>query len=259
MSNTMSQHPLLSSVQHYSGMPVSQRVLFTATLLLFGFGYLFALINILESYGGRAGGNPAMVTYEDIVVGYSGSGRESALESALGGAMRDMLPQAERSAVIAWAQNGAPPEAYARDIGPIIENRCLTCHNGSDPHLSNLSGYDDVKKLTSTDSGPSTATLVLGSHIHLFGLGFVFFIMGLMFSHAHVRPLWLKCTLIGLPFLSTASDISSWYLVRLYHPFALVVIGSGAIMAACFAIMWVITMYQLWFYSPHSHALALSD
>jgi len=60
----------------------------------------------------------------------------------------------------------------------------------------------------------------------------------------------LKCNIIALPFAAIASDVSSWYFVRLFHPFALVVIGGGAVMAACFAAMWLVTMYQLWFSKP---------
>ena len=77
----------------------------------------------------------------------------------------------------------------------------------------------------------------------------------MVFSHAYVRPVWLKCAVIALPFLAVASDISSWYLVKLFHPFALVVIGGGMLMAACFAFMWFVTMYQLWFSRPPRNVL----
>jgi hypothetical protein len=68
------------------------RVLFTCVLLILGLGYLFALLNIYFTYAGRAGGNPLMLSYEDIVVAYSGNGKGSVLESALSGPMSSMLP-----------------------------------------------------------------------------------------------------------------------------------------------------------------------
>jgi hypothetical protein len=71
-----------------------------------------------------------------------------------------------------------------------------------------------------------------------------------MFSHAYVRPVWLKCAIIVTPFVATISDISSWYFIKLFHPFAWVVMGGGALMAASFAFMWLVTMYQLWFSRP---------
>ena len=105
-------------------------------------------------------------------------------------------------------------------------------------------------KLTETDTGAGIATLVRVSHIHLFGLTFLFFIVGLMFSHAYVRPVWLKCAIVGLPFVAIVLDVSSWYFTKLYHPFAYVVMLGGALMATCFAFMWLVTMYQLWFTAP---------
>ena len=87
----MSGPPLHRMFHHYSEMPYSQRVLFTATLLVLGLGYLFALIYIFDTYAGVAGDNPNMVSYQDIVTAYSGSGHASRLEVALGGPMRTML------------------------------------------------------------------------------------------------------------------------------------------------------------------------
>jgi hypothetical protein len=84
----------------------------------------------------------------------------------------------------------------------------------------------------------------------LFGLTFIFFIMGLMFTHAYVRPVWLKCSIVALPYFAIVADVSSWYFTKLFHPFALVVMGAGMLMAACFAFMWFVTMYQLWFSRP---------
>jgi hypothetical protein len=105
------------------------------------------------------------------------------------------------------------------------------------------------------DTGTDVFTLVRVSHIHLFGLTFVFFIVGLIYSHAYVRPVWLKCGVIALPFVAIVLDVSSWYFTKLYHPFAGVVIFSGGVMGVCFAFMWVVSMYQLWF-SPTPSAVA---
>jgi hypothetical protein len=252
MEQTMRDFPLHRHYLHYSELPYSQRVLYTATLLILGLGYLFALLNLYFTYAGRAGGNPLLLTYEDIVVAYSGSGKGSRLESALRGPMAGMLPTDERNVVMAWAAEGGPRANYDKAIAPVLEKRCAACHDGSNPHLPNLSGFENLKKVTEKDTGAAIATLVRVSHIHLFGLTFIFFIVGLMFSHAFVRPVWLKCTVVALPFVAIVLDVSSWYFTKLYHPFAWVVIAAGALMGLCFAFMWVVTMYQLWFSSPPS-------
>ena len=245
METTM-EDPLHRGYRHYSELPYSQRVLYTATLLILGLGYLFALLNIYFTYAGRAGGNPLLLSIEDIVVAYSGSGKGSRLEGALMGPMSTMLPADERSVLLAWIQAGTNRAVYDKDIRPLLDKRCMTCHDGSNPHLPNLSGYDNLKKMTEKDTGANISTLVRVSHIHLFGLTFIFFIVGLMYSHAYVRPVWFKCSIIAFPYFAIVLDVSSWYFTKLYHPFAWVVAGSGALMGLCFAFMWVTTMYQMW-------------
>jgi hypothetical protein len=235
---------------HYSEMPYSQRVLYTATLLILGGAYLFALLNVYFTYAGKAGGNPLMLSYQDIVVAYSGSGKGSRLESALLGPMSTMLPPDERGILMAWAADGAKQATYERDVKPTLDRRCMVCHDGSNPHLPNFSTFENLKKVTEKDTGASVATLVRVSHIHLFGLTFIFFIMGLMFTHAYVRPVWLKCAIVVAPFIAIVMDVSSWYFTKIFPPFAWVVIAAGAMMGTCFAFMWLVTMYQLWFAKP---------
>lgn len=242
----MSDAPLHRLYLHYSDLPYSLRVLYTATLLVLGLAYSFAGIYLYHTYSGKDG-NPLTVSYDDIVIAYSGSGKGSRLESALRGGMRTMLAVDEITPIITWVREGADRAKYEQAIRPVIDKRCATCHDGSNPHLPNLVGYDNIKKVTEQDTGTGIFTLVRVSHIHLFGLTFVFFALGLIFSHAYVRPVWFKCIVVVLPFISLTLDISSWYFTKLYHPFAWVVILSGAVMAMSFAYMWAVSLYQLWF------------
>jgi hypothetical protein len=243
----MNDIPLHQGYRHYSELPYSQRVLYTATLLVLGTAYLFALIHLFHTYAGRAGGSKMMLSYQDLVVAYTGSGKSSRLESALRGPMSSMLPPDEVGTVISWVQEGTNRASYDKDIKPLLDRRCMSCHDGGNPHLVNLSTYDNLKKVTELDTGTDIFTLVRVSHIHLFGLTFIFFIVGLMYSHAYVRPVWFKCTIVALPFVAITLDIASWYFTKLYHPFAWVVIFAGGIMGLCFAFMWLTTMYQMWF------------
>jgi len=229
------------------------RVLYTSVLLLLGLGYVFALTYVFFSQSGKDG--KAGLSYEDIVITYSGSGKGSRLESALRGSMQNMLPADEISPIITWVQEGAGRETYEKTIRPTLDKRCISCHDGSNPHLPNLNGYDNLKKVTERDTGASISTLVRVSHIHLFGLSFIFFIVGLIFSHAYVRPIWLKCVVVALPFAAVVMDVSSWYFTKLFHPFAYIVMAGGGLMGLCFAFMWVVSMYQLWF-SPTPLAVA---
>ncbi len=242
MSNAPPLHRLYS---HFSELPYSLRIVYTAALLILGLGYLFALVYIFHTYAGKDG-DPRSLSYEDLVIAYSGSGKGSVLESALRGPMSTMLPPDDTKHVIDWVLGGADKPTYEKAIRPLVEKRCLTCHDGSNPHIPNLNGYDNIKKVTEIDKGADVFTLVRVSHIHLFGITFIFFVVGTIFSHAYVRPVWFKGLVVGLPFVALVLDISSWYFTKLYHPFAWVTMGGGALMGMCFAFMWVISLWQMW-------------
>ena len=80
------QPPLHRLYHHYSELPYSVRVQYTAALLVLGLGYMFALIYVFHTYAGRGTGNKMMLSYEDLVVAYSGSGHGSRLEFGVTGA-----------------------------------------------------------------------------------------------------------------------------------------------------------------------------
>lgn len=242
----MSAEPLHRSYLHFSELPTSLRVLYTAVLALMGAGYLFAGIYLFHSNAGRDG-DPSTLTYQDVVIAYSGSGQGSKLEAALRGPMATMLPADESKSVVAWVQQGAERAAYESDIKAVFDKRCISCHDGSNPHLSNLASYDTAKKVTEQDTGADIFTLVRVSHIHLFGMTFIFFIMGQIFSHAYVRPVWFKSLAVALPFIAISLDVSGWYFTKIYKPFGLLVMAGGALMALSFTFMGTVSMYQLWF------------
>jgi len=243
--------PLHRLYRHFSELPYSLRVLYTATLLILGTAYLFAMIYLFHTYSGKDG-NPLTLSYEDVVIAYSGSGKGSRLEAALRGSMSAMLPRDELMTLVSWVQEGGDRPRYEKEIRPTFDRRCMTCHDGSNPHLPNLNGYDNVQKVIERDTGTALFTLVRVSHIHFFGLSFVFFILGTIFSHAYVRPVWFKCAVVALPFVALTLDIGSWYFTKIYHPFAWVVMIGGALMGLSFAFMWVVSMYQMWFTRPPS-------
>ncbi|MDH4274320.1 MAG: hypothetical protein OEW08_04710 [Gammaproteobacteria bacterium] len=242
-----------SHCYHFSALPMGMRVLFTSTLIVLGTGYLFAMIYIFESHAGRDG-NPNL-SVNDLMIAYSGSKADTRLESALKGPMAGMLPSEERAEIIAWVRRGGSQADYDGKISKLFDQRCMACHNGSNPHIPNLKGYENIQHVVARDTGMDIFTLVRVSHIHLFGITFIFFLVGSIFCHAYVKPIWLKCVLIGLPFVSILFDIGSWYLTKVFPPFAYVVMISGVIMGICFAAMWLISIYQMWFYTPPSELI----
>jgi hypothetical protein len=245
----LSEAPVHRLYNHYSELPRSLCVLYTAVLLVLGLAYLFAGIYLFHTYSGKDG-NPLTLSYEDIVIAYSGSAKGSRIEGALRGSMSAMLPFEEKNTLLEWARDGADRTKFESGIRPILDKRCMACHDGSNPNLPNLNGYDNLVKVTEHDTGTALFTLVRVSHIHLFGLTLVFFLVGMVFSHAYVRPVWFKCAVIAMPFVCLVLDISSWYFTKLWNPFAWVVMIAGGVMALSFTYMWFVSMYQMWFAPP---------
>ncbi len=224
----------------------SRKVLYSCILLIFGLGYIFAMIHVYESHSGRDG-EPGL-SLADIKIAYRGDNKNTKLEAALNGAMRGMLPEKERNEIVKWARGGSKTDVYQNTVKPILETRCYICHNGRNPHLPNLSEIDTLKSLSETDHGMSLNTLVKVSHIHLFGLTFIFGFMGLIFSHTYTRHLWLKNTIIIIPFAAIVLDVASWYLTKVSDMFSFTVIAGGAFMGMSFAYQWAVSMYQMWWF-----------
>ncbi len=232
---------------HFKLLPMSVRILYTMVLLVFGLGYLFAMIQVWEAHAGKDG--DPMISGKDLMISYSGNPEGTKMESALRGPMADMLPAEKKAIVFEWLHNKAPQDAFEAQINPILQEHCVACHNpGANPHLPDLTNYESVAKITTADTGMTIATLVRVSHIHLFSITFIFFIIGYIFTHAHLRPAWVKCVLIAAPFVMLITDIASWYLTKVWTGFAWVVLGSGIVMGVSFTAMWAISMHQIWLF-----------
>jgi len=229
---------------HFQYLPLALRTLYTATLLVLGTGYLFAMIYIFESHAGRDG-NP-MLSVNDLVIAYSGSKSDTRLESALKGPMKDMLPPEEQHEIIAWVRRGASKDDFDATAGKIIAARCETCHGGSNPHIPNLKGFENVSKVAQLDHGMDIFTLVRVSHIHLFGVSFIFFFVGWIFTYATGFSPLTKAILIFTPFGFLMVDVASWWLTKLNPNFAWLVIIGGFGYSLASTVMIFTSLYQMW-------------
>ncbi|MEO8244685.1 MAG: elongation factor-1 alpha [bacterium] len=235
----------LTKGDHFSNLSFSLKILFTATLITLGLGYCFAMIQVYETHAGLDG--KSGINANDIAIAYSGNANSNRLQVALLGAMSANAPSKERRAIMDWAADGADKTQYEETIKPLVDNRCIRCHDGKTVGAPSFLTFEDFAEFAKPDTGMSLATLVRVSHIHLFGMTFIFFIMGLIFSHARMRPAWAQPVIIAIPFLMMITDIGSWYLTKLNTSFTWIIILSGALMGLCFAIEWCVSMYQIWF------------
>jgi len=228
-----------------NAIPVSLKITYTMTLLVLGVGYLFAMVQTYDAHA-MHDGKPSM-SPADLIIAYSGKSGDTRLESAIKGTMSSMLHEDDRAAIIDWIQQGATIESYTETVEAIVAEHCTSCHDGSNPHIMNLAGYDNLKSLVEIDTGMDFKTLIRVSHIHLFGMTFIFYLTSTIFCRASLRNVWFKRAVIALPFAAILTDIFSWYLTKLHPSFAYVVFASGGLLALCFSIQWFVSIYQMWF------------
>ncbi len=225
------------------------KVLFTGYLCTVGIGYLFALIQILFTHGmadGKFG-----LSVDDIVYSYYGNRSGTVLETQLNGPMKENAPDQERFKIMEWVREGADSEAYKDDgIEKIIESRCVMCHNKEASGVPSFSNFEGLKPYTTQDTGATFASLTRVSHIHLFGISFIFMFVGLIFSFAETPTTQYKCIAIGMPYGFLIADIMSWWLTKIHPMFAWLVIFAGMGMGISFMFMWVTSILEMWLFKP---------
>ena len=223
---------------------MSIKLLFTGYLVTIGTGYVMALIQILFTHGmadGKFG-----LSLDDIVYSYYGDRSGSVLESKLNGSMKMNAPDQDRFKIIQWVRDGATEADYNANIKPIIEKNCLMCHNANAGSLPDFSKFEALKKVSESNEGATFASLTRLSHIHLFGISFIFMFVGVIFSFSTGVPCKYKYPAIVMPYLFLLVDIASWWLTKLNPHFAWLVILAGGGLGVSFAFMWTVSMYQMW-------------
>lgn len=222
---------------------LSIRVLFTGYLLATGFGLAMAGAQIMLTHGmadGKIG-----LSVDDVVYSYYGNREGSTLEAKLNGSMKDMAPAETRTKIIKWAREGAPKDQWDSDIKPLFQSNCVSCHS-TVPGIPDFTTFDVVHGLAEVDEGETIGSLTRVSHIHLFGISFIFFFIGLIFSLSVGIPKWLKELVILTPFVFLIFDILSWWLTKLNPMFAWATIIGGVGYSAASGFMWITSLYQMW-------------
>jgi hypothetical protein len=113
------------------------------------------------------------------------------------------------------------------------------------PGLLNIGEKDAMIKVAAIDHGASVSTLTRVSHIHLFGISFIFFFIGLIFSFASGFSPITKASLIFTPFIFLIIDVSGWWLTKMYPNFAWLVMIAGTCYVFATSAMIFSSLYQM--------------
>jgi len=91
-----------------------------------------------------------------------------------------------------------------------------------------------------------TPLLIQTSHTHLFGQTLIAGLLGLIFLFSSLRES-AKALILALPFVGTLIDIGGMWLTRFVWPgLSILVIAGGSLFAAGYALIAVISLWELW-------------
>lgn len=224
-------------------LPLSVKMLFTGYLLAIGFGLLMAGAQIMLTHG-LADGKPGL-SIDDIVYSYYGNRKGTTLEAKLNGSMKNHAPPEIRIEMIKWARQGAPERKWNYTFKQHFETYCVVCHN-SQSSFSDLAALENIQALAKPDTGISSTSLTNVSHIHLFGISFIFMLLGAIFVLSVGFSEKFKATLVIIPFAFLIIDVLFWWVTKLFPGFAWVTMIGGLGYSLATTLMCAISLYQMW-------------
>ena len=123
----------------------------------------------------------------------------------------------------------------------------MTPHGMSEQYLGNDNDWEPQLPKTVMD-------LVSHSHDHIVFFSIIFFTLGLIFSMTSVINGFWKIFLIFEPFLSILVTFSGFFIIRFINPyFSYIVIISSVLMYACFYIMVLLILYELFLFKDDNY------
>lgn len=220
------------------------KVLFTSFLVTVGIGYLFALVYLflidVEPHTRHGAG-----LVQAVILKYYGDRGSTPLEAALEGKMGGNLPPPQKAEIVRWLREGAKEVDFSA-IRPIFQNQCAGCHSkGSGLPIPPLTTFEEVKAYVQADMGQSVKALVRVSHVHLFGISFIFLLTGGIFALGETDPR-RRALVVAVPFLAIWLDIGSWWFTRFRPVFAYTVIIGGALMGLSLGAQIAIPLWEMW-------------
>ena len=126
----------------------------------------------------------------------------------------------------------------------MIEKNCGSCHD-AESGLPEVIKQDVATTLAEVDHGASIATLTRVSHIHLFGISFIFLFVGWIFGMAEFNQRW-KLILISTPFAFLVLDVASWWLTKFWPSCAWITMVGGIGYSVAAMVMFATSFAQMW-------------
>ncbi|PKH06069.1 hypothetical protein [Moritella sp. Urea-trap-13] len=218
------------------------RLAISALCLSVLYGILYAGMTISLSTTGQVAQIPSLATVQQKYAGI-------AIVSAMRGSMYDHVSDDDYIEVVKdWVESGATQAHYDTDIEPIMSEDCSDCHSASSTMTDAMTSmplttYDEVKTLTK--KGIPWNKLAVETHTHLFSIGMMAFILGILISMTGVLT-WIKHVLICAAFLGLWGDVLFWTLAKFVSFVGYLIPLTGGLLISTIAAMSIVVLLDCW-------------
>jgi hypothetical protein len=233
-------------------LPAAARVLIICFLLSMGAGFAAAQVNLQLQHAGLDG--RAGLSLDDVVIAFHGREGSTVLTTKIGpgGSMARYIPRPrDREVLESWVASGAGEQGF-EEPADVLQRLCVRCHNPLGempgvpfaPSRAEPPSLDLVAAVTGPDTGVSYLSLARSSHAHLFGMGVLYALAGLVFLLTDARPR-TKALTAAAPFVAMFLDIGCWWLTKLHAGFAVGIVAGGALLGLAFAVLILRPLWEL--------------
>jgi hypothetical protein len=226
--------------------PGPLKLVVSLTLMAVGLGYTIAMVNLYLTYS-LTDGEPGL-TVGDLRRAFYGNRDNTKLAAKIhGGSMEQFLPKTgDKEKILSWIQDGAEQSGYEAVVRPILAQNCVRCHNPNGlQRFAPLTSYEEVMTVTQIDRGEPVSLWARVAHTHIQSIGLVFFVLGTVFSFTSVFGRW-TAVLVVVPFGALVVDFGARFLARYYPGAVYLMLVSGGVLGAMFAVMILAPLYEMW-------------
>jgi len=223
---------------------ISIKILLTLFLMLLCASFVVSGFLVNHTY--KASDSQAFFpSKEELLRHYQGS----TMENAVYGGMAKYLPtEFERKIIMKWLQKGGQRTGFYENIQPLLARRCISCHGSGATSAKGISLliYSQVQPY-STNIGPSFKDMIRSTHIHLAGIGLLFFALGVLVSLIGFSRLF-RIIAITVPFSALFTDAASLWLMRIWPGAVFLALAAGAMLYLSAGFSIIVVLCDLWLY-----------
>ena len=249
-----------------SALDLPRKLLLTSLLAVLSAGFVVSDIYVLHTL--TAAGGAAGLSLDSITNTFHGDRTTTPLKRKALGAMKRYFSafedatrltaaeEADLARVVAWSDAGAPEAEYAGAVRPVLQRHgCLDCHAAGATTIGNkkdspLDTYPALARFTRPDEGIPFGRLLLLSHIHLFGMCFIFLLTGAAVAATRFSSA-ARAALMAAGPAAVLLTVGGWWLVKYGGgEWSVLVAAAGVVMAVAFAASVLAALYDLWGREP---------